>query len=123
MALIKNFEDLECWKLARIYVKKIYLNTSRQQLNNDFGFQAQIRDAAVSIMNNIAEGFGRSSKKEFKRFLIISLGSLSETKSMTYVANDLGYFNDELTKELQVDNEVIKSKILGLIKYLNTKIK
>jgi|AntRauTorckE6833_2_1112554.scaffolds.fasta_scaffold129749_1 four helix bundle protein len=122
MALIKNFEDLECWKLARLYVKKIYLNTSRQQLNNDFGFQSQLRDAAVSIMNNIAEGFGRLSKKEFRRFLDIALGSLAETKSMTYIAYDLNYFSEELTEELQVENEIIKSKILGLIKYLNTKI-
>ncbi len=63
MALVTQFEDLECWKLARLYVKKIYLNTSREQLNNDFGFQSQIRDAAVSIMNNIAEGFGRLKQK------------------------------------------------------------
>jgi len=122
MALIKDFEDLECWKLARLYVKKIYSNTSRQQLNNDFGFQAQIRDAAVSIMNNIAEGFGRLSKKEFRRFLDIALGSLAETKSMTYIAYDLDCFSEELTEDLQIENEMIKSKILGLIKYLNTKI-
>lgn len=122
MALVTQFEDLECWKLARLYVKKIYLNTSREQLNNDFGFQSQIRNAAVSIMNNIAEGFGRLSKKEFKRFLDIALGSLAETRSMTYIAYDLAYFSQELTEELQIENEIIKSKILGLIKYLNTKI-
>lgn len=122
MALVTQFEDLECWKLARLYVKKIYLNTSREQLNNDFGFQSQIRNAAVSIMNNIAEGFGRLSKKEFKRFLDIALGSLAETKSMTYIAYDLAYFSEDLTEELQIENEIIKSKILGLIKYLNTKI-
>lgn len=122
MALIKDFEDLECWKLARLYVKKIYLNTSRQQLNNDFGFQSQLRDAAVSVMNNIAEGFGRLSKKEFRRFLDIALGSLAETKSMTYIASDLDYFSKELAEDLQTENEVIKSEILGLIKYLNTKI-
>ncbi len=122
MALIKQFEDLECWKLARLYVKKIYLNTNREQLNNDFGFQSQIRDAAVSIMNNIAEGFGRLSKKEFRRFLDIALGSLAETKSMTYIAHDLDYFSEDLTEGLQIENEIIKSKILGLIKYLNTKI-
>jgi four helix bundle protein len=86
---------LECWQLARLYVKKIYLNTSRQQLNNDFGFQSRIRDAAVSIMNNIAEDFGRLSKREFKRFLDIALGSLAETKSMTYIADDLDYFSEE----------------------------
>ncbi|MGM0582033.1 MAG: four helix bundle protein [Bacteroidota bacterium] len=122
MALVTQFEDLECWKLSRLYVKKIYLNTSREQLNNDFGFQSQIRDAAVSIMNNIAEGFGRLSKKEFKRFLDIALGSLAEIKSMTYIAFDLAYFSEDLTEELQIENEIIKSKILGLIKYLNTKI-
>ncbi len=123
MALIRNFEDLECWQLSRLYVKKIYQNTDRQLIKNDFAFQDQIRGAAISIMNNIAEGFGRLSKKEFRRFLDFSLGSITETKSMTYVAKDLDYFTDELANELFQENEIIKSKILGLIKYLNTKIK
>lgn len=89
MATIKRFDDLESWKNARVFVKEIYKATNIVALQNDFGFQDQIRRASISVMNNIAEGFGRFNNKEFRRFLDISVGSLLEVKSMLYLAEDL----------------------------------
>jgi len=61
----------------------------------DFGFNDQIRRAAVSIMNNIAEGFERKGDAEFARFLSISKGSCGEVRSMYYLAQDRGYVDEE----------------------------
>ena len=92
---INKFEDLVVWQLARTLVKDIYssLKTCR-----DFGFNDQLQRAAVSIMNNIAEGFERSNyskdNKQFLNFLNIAYGSCGEVRSMFYAAEDLGYIDE-----------------------------
>jgi len=83
---ITRFEDIDAWKESRILVETIYLVTKEVR---DFAFVNQITRAAVSVMSNIAEGFDRNSNKEFIHFLIISRGSLSEVKSLLYVAIDI----------------------------------
>jgi four helix bundle protein len=72
-------------------------------------------------MNNIAEGFGRYSKKEFIRFLEISSASASEVKSVSYAALDLSYWNQETVTTIQSKAESVKALDLGLIKYLSGK--
>ena len=96
---INNFEDLRIWQLARGLVKDIYAQFAT---NKDFGFNNQIQHAAVSIMNNIAEGFDRSKyskdNKQLLSYLIISYGSCGEVKSMLYTAEDLGYISADVAK-------------------------
>lgn len=97
MSSIKNFEDLVCWQEARVLVKDVYFLSNRGRLEKDFDTKSQLRRAALSVMNNIAEGFGRYSKNDFRRFLEISKGSLYEVKSMLYILEDIEYFKkDEL---------------------------
>ena len=72
----------------------IYAVTSKGEFSRDYGLQRQIRDAAVSAMSNIAEGFERGTDKEFIQFLIIARGSLAEVRSQLYVARDLRYVGD-----------------------------
>ena len=62
---IRSFEDLIVWQKAIALVKQVYLITDEGGLNRDFGLKDQIRRAAVSIPTNIAEGFERSSRKEY----------------------------------------------------------
>jgi len=96
---INNFEDLRIWQLARGLVKDIYAQFAT---NKDFGFNNQIQRAAISIMNNIAEGFDRSKNskdnKQLLNFLNISYGSCGEVKSMLYTAEDLGYMSADAAK-------------------------
>ncbi len=66
----KSFEDLQVWQDTRKFVKSIYELTSLDNFKKDYGFKDQIQRAAVSIMNNISEGFERDSNKEFMRFRI-----------------------------------------------------
>lgn len=87
---IDKFEDIIAWQLGRELVKFIYLNLKDCR---DYSFKDQIQRAAISITNNIAEGFGRKGDKELSRYLKISKGSCFETRSMLYSALDLGYFD------------------------------
>lgn len=121
MAKVEKFEDLICWQKARVLVKEIYLATNKGEFAKDYDAKSQIRRAALSSMSNIAEGFGRFSKKEFVRFLEISTSSASEVKSILYVSSDLGYLAEEQIQSLQQLAEEVKALGLGLIKYLNTR--
>jgi four helix bundle protein len=85
MSTVKNFEDLEIWKMARELVNLIYTDFKGHR---DFAFRDQIARAGISIMNNISEGFCRNSDAEFRQFLNISKGSAGEVKSMYYIAED-----------------------------------
>lgn len=87
----QKFEDIIAWQKGQdlaIFIYKLFSN------NRDFSFKDQICRASVSISNNIAEGFDRSSIKEFQRFLYISRASSSEVKSMLYLAKRLEYINE-----------------------------
>ena len=91
MASFKRFEDILAWQKARQATKMIYQITAEGNFAKDFGLRDQIRRSSVSIMANIAEGFGRRSDKEFSNFLNIAHGSIAETQSHLYVALDLNY--------------------------------
>ena len=84
----------------------------------DFGFRNQIQRASIAISNNIAEGFYRKSDREFKRFLIIALGSLGELKSMLIVALNLNYIRKEKQIELMSQLNQIGKMINSLINHL-----
>ena len=68
--------------------------------SKDYDLRSQIRRASISIMANIAEGFGRRSDKEFANFLNIAHGSATEVQSHLYVALDLGYLENDNFKVL-----------------------
>lgn len=70
MAKIERFEDLDCWKAARVLVSSTYKLTYEGPVTKDFNFIDQVRSAALSVMSNIAEGFG-GSDREFINFLRI----------------------------------------------------
>ena len=90
----------------------------------NYGLTSQITRAVVSIMSNIAEGFGRESNKEFIRFLTISRGSNAEVQSDLFIALDLNYIKQEEFQSTYSMAEKLGKQINGLIKYLraNTKI-
>jgi four helix bundle protein len=99
MATFKRFEDILAWQKARQATKLVYEITAEGKFAKDFGLRDQIRRSSVSIMANIAEGYGRRSDKEFSNFLNIAHGSVAETQSHLYVALDLNYLlQDDFNK-------------------------
>ncbi len=88
---VQCFEDLFIWQKAVEFAKEIYLLTEKKWLKNDFGLKNQMRDAAVSVSSNIAEGFEQRSRKEYLNFLNIAKGSAGEIRSQLYLAFEIGY--------------------------------
>ena len=101
MAVIQNFEDIQSWKIARKLAKDIYLVSGQGAFCRDSGLRNQICRAVVSISSNIAEGFERSSKRDFVNFLHIARGSAGEVRSQLYLALDLGYISQEQFADFQ----------------------
>ncbi len=118
MVTIKRFEDIEAWQKARELTRQIYTVTNDGAFARDFGLQDQIRRASVSIMSNIAEGFGRGGNKEFKQFLSAAKGSASEVQAQLYVALDAGYINQDQFEKLYSETETTARMIAGLLRYL-----
>lgn len=109
MAGFRKFEDILAWQKARQVTKIIYQTTASGEFSKDYDLRSQIRRASISIMANIAEGFGRRSDKEFANFLNISHGSASEVQSHLYVALDLNYINQTGFDELYASlNEICR---------------
>ena len=118
MATIARFEDILGWQKARQLTAAIYEITGQGVFSKDFGLRDQIRRSSVSIMANIAEGFGRKSDKEFANFLNYAHGSVAETQSHLYVALDLKYLDqtqfDTVYKMLDETSRII----MGFSKHL-----
>ena len=105
-------ENLFIWQESRKVVNGIYAIMTE---NRDFGFKDQIQRAAVSIMNNIAEGFESGSDAKFINFLNIAKGSCSEVRSMLYLCEDFKYCSIEERTELQKQIKQISTGIVNLI--------
>lgn len=112
---IKDFEGMEVWQDARQLAVDVYADFSSTK---DFSFCDQIKRAAISISNNIAEGCGRTTKTEFARFLDIAKGSSAEVRSMYRVAEALGFVSAELAQQRCQFCEGISRQLSGFAKYL-----
>lgn len=115
---IKRFEDLECWKAARLLVKAVYECSQTGELSKDWDTKSQIKRAALSVMNNIAEGFGRFGEKDSLRFYDIAKASAYEVKSMLYVLEDVGYLPNDQLSQLRKLTDSTLNLTLGWIRYL-----
>lgn len=116
MSVVRDFEELAIFQKARELSKKIYPVTNRDGFKSDFRFVQQIRAAAGSIMDNIAEGFERTGNKEFLNFLYIAKGSCGEVRSQLIRANDVGYLTPEEFDELYSECRKLSAGIMNFIK-------
>ena len=95
MATFRSFVEIEAWQKARELTGLVYVATRSAGFSKDFALRDQVRRASISIMANIAEGFGRSGTVEFIQFLAVAKGSACEVISHVYVALDQGYVSQE----------------------------
>ncbi len=120
MAKFNRFEDILAWQKAREATKRVYQISNIGSFAKDFGLRDQLRRATVSIMANIAEGFGRRTDKDFANFLVIAHGSAAEVQSHLYVALDLDYISqpafDEIYQLIDETSRMIMSLNLHLRK-------
>jgi four helix bundle protein len=116
MPLIKQFEDIHAWQEARILTKKVYAAAAAGDFARDFSLRNQIQRAALSSMNNIAEGFDCDSKRDFARFLGYARRSAVEVQSMLYAAVDLCYITSQTFDALYEQARLTKA-LIGAFKH------
>jgi four helix bundle protein len=116
MAKVEKFEDLNIWKEAVKIGVEIYKISSKGVLAKDYSAKDQIRRAAVSISNNIAEGFEYNNNLSFIRFLRYSKGSAGELRSNLLVLTEA-----EMVEA--VDYEKIRDRLVMLSKAIESFIK
>ncbi|MEM6684929.1 MAG: four helix bundle protein [Bacteroidota bacterium] len=119
MATIRQFEDLEIWKLARTLCQDVFELTQTTNLKNDYKLFNQINASSGSIMDNIAEGFERNGNKEFIQFLSIAKASCGETRSQLYRIYDRKYITSDDFEILKTKTLVLSKKISAFINYLS----
>lgn len=109
--IANKFQDLIVWQKSKELLIIVFPASKKIR---DYSFRDQLNRATLSISNNIAEGFGRKTNKEFKRFLNIALGSAFEVNSMLILYKELSIIsNEESSKALELSEEVIRL-LIGL---------
>ncbi len=118
MASFQKFTDIEAWQDARKLTKEVYRVTRREPFSRDFELRGQIRNASISVMSNIAEGFDRNGNAEFIQFLSVAKGSAAEVVSQLYAALDQAYVTEKEFEELSKLATLTGRKIGALMTYL-----
>ncbi len=108
---IKSYKDLFIWQKSMVLVTEIYSITKTFPVAEIYGLTSQLRRSAVSIPSNIAEGYGRNSTNDYKRFLQIAVGSLYELQTQIEIAFNLKYIEEQKHIEI-IDLSIEIDKML-----------
>ena len=113
-----TYKDLEVWKKSISLTKTIYQITLQLPTEEKYGLRSQLQRSAVSVAANIAEGQARHSKKEFRQFLGISLGSLAELETLLIIGCEVSIIDESSIKDALNMIDEITRMIKGIIKHL-----
>lgn len=120
---ITSFEDLIIWQKAQELAVKIYtLADENEFIKKDFSLKDQLKSAAISISDNIAEGFEYNNNPDFHRFLRIAKGSCGEIRNKIVFILRMKFINEKLANDLNQDAIILGRQIGELIKKVKTKI-
>jgi four helix bundle protein len=119
MTEIKSYRDLIVWQKAMQLVTDIYKATKLFPVEEMYTLTSQLRRCAISIPSNIAEGYGRNSTGDYKRFLQIAAGSIFELQTQLEIARNLNYLSNEVFDKLFNVAKEIELMLIALIKKLN----
>ena len=115
---VKQAQDMEVFKLSHLLTLEIYRLTENFPPEEKFGLSAQMRRSAYSIPVNIAEGASRLSTKEYKQFVAIARGSVSEMMYQLLLSKDLDYLPEQHYLPLKEKYERVAKMLTNLIKVL-----
>lgn len=119
MTYIKSYKDLIVWQKSIQLVKEIFLLTDKFQKSELYGITSQMRRAAVAIPSNIAEGYGRRSKKEYAQFFSIAYGSGLELETQILISKELGLAS--LSDFVKV--ELLLEEVLRMLNSMTSKMR
>lgn len=116
---MRDFTKYDVWNSSIEFSLEVYNATSNFPGSEKFGLTNQLRRASISIPSNFAEGCSRSSEKDFKRFIELSLGSAFELKTQCILSNRLGYIQNDVFNDLVEKLDVISKQLNSLRNKLN----
>jgi len=119
---VSRFEDLAVWQEGCDLAVQIYELSREGKLARDYGLRDQMTRSAVSIPSNIAEGKERETAPELIRYLYIAKGSTGELQTQLYIAQKIGYVDEEVTYKLIQQTKVLSKKLGSFIQYLKRNI-
>ena len=119
--MLKNYKELNVWQKSYELCLKIYRITAKFPKEERYGLTSQIRRSAVSILSNIAEGYGRKTTLDYVRMLYISYGSVCELETQISLAGDLGFIEKGEWVTAKKDLAEIERMLKALIKSLKNK--
>ena len=109
-----DYQKLNVWRDAHVLVKETYILTQKFPSEERFGLSSQMRRAAVSTAANIAEGAGRRTDADFRRFVDISAGSSNEVEYYALLASDLGWIEPTERDSIRRRVKEIRRQLHGL---------
>lgn len=118
---MKDFHSLKVWDKAHGLTLAIYRSTQQFPKQELYSLTNQIQRAAVSVPANIAEGCGRDSDAELKRFFVIAMGSASELEYLLLLACELGYLQANTYQSIQNDLVEMRRMLNSFIQTLKAK--
>ncbi len=118
MCRISDYRNLEVWKKAHSLALDIYRVSGELPTSERYGLQSQMRRSAASIPENIAEGSGRSTDRDFARFLSTAIGSACELEYQLLLGLDLGYLDEDIARPAREDVSEVRRMLRALRGYL-----
>ena len=115
---MKTHRDLHVWHRSIDFVTELYSATAQFPKHEMYCLVSQLRRAAISVPSNISEGASRKNLTEYRHFLYVALGSLSEIETQLTISRNLNYLNDAEFDSLLAERNVIAKMIINLKKTL-----
>jgi four helix bundle protein len=116
----QGYQDLVAWQKAMELVTTVYRVTRSWPQEERYGLTSQVRRAAVAIPSNLAEGHGRSGRREFAHHVSIAYGSLCELETQLLIAQRLDYSDAEVTESLMQRIADVRRLTSGLLRSLQS---
>lgn len=116
--MFNDYRDLDVWKRGMAIAKLVYQLTKSYPREEQFGLTSQMRRAAVSIPSNLAEGWGRSTSKEFRQFIRIAQGSLKELETQLILSHEVELTSEEKTKPMLNETTILGKQLVALTRSL-----
>ena len=112
---IRSFRDLDVWRDGVALAEIVYAETRSFPDEERYGLTSQLRRASVSVPSNIAEGWGRRTRKDYVRFLHVARGSLFEVATQVEIARRVGFLSVDRSDRIERQGTVCGKRLSRLI--------
>lgn len=119
---MQNYRNLLVWQKSHQLALEVYKVTKTFPRDEQFGLISQLKRASSSIPTNLAEGSGKLTQREFRRYVLISFGSSNELEYLLFLSFELHYLTESEFMELDAQIKEVKRMLAGLINAISKKI-